>query len=59
MEDVKELLRAPYPLRISRCVSILVLMEDVKERGNCRAFRNSSIVSILVLMEDVKELISA
>ena len=39
-------------------VSILVLMEDVKEL-QCNIWRNARAkkVSILVLMEDVKELI--
>ena len=38
-------------------VSILVLMEDVKEQKTSQLIaETSSIVSILVLMEDVKEL---
>ncbi len=36
-------------------VSILVLMEDVKELKPCSRFDFNIPVSILVLMEDVKE----
>ena len=57
MEDVKELLLINCIILANRYVSILVLMEDVKEPSLLADCGGCILdVSILVLMEDVKEL---